>query len=303
MGEQSRAKLTSLKATTFSTFSDLVLSLVALLPPFSTGASFSAVVGTRSHRLGEHSSGSPMELRENSELRGDDVRNDGVQRWALYTGAGGAAGATFGATSAFLRGQPTLFMASAFGVNATIFTGTLLGLRAALLYATPLLETVLPPGRVPVACSAVAAAAVGGGFTAVVSGRSRALPAVALWGCIGWAGQSSVDAVNAWRRSQALALIRARQAPAGQVIDVAGPAAARAEEASEPVASANASGSGSSSQRWDWLPFHFGTDHSARLSALRRRLQEINEDLGEAEPLRTGADPTPGAPAVPSSSR
>lgn len=240
-----------------------------------------------------------MEQHQSSASRGDAPTSrdgEGVQRWALYTAAGGVAGAAFGATSAFVRGQPTLFMASAFGVNATIFTGALLGLRAALLCTAPALETVVHPGRVPVVCSAVAAAAVGTGFTVAVSGRNRALPAMVLWGCVGWAGQSSVDAINAWRRSQALALIRANQDPAQRKEAFTAVASlTRAADAGAVLVSdapgADVSTSGGGSRRWDWMPFHFGNDHSARLTALRRRLQEINEDLGEADPQPASVSP------------
>lgn len=209
----------------------------------------------------------------------------GLQRWAQYTASGGALGATYGATAAFLRGQPVLFMASAYGVNCMFFTGAFYGARSALL-SLATLQTAVPPERVIAACSATAAALTGAGFTAVVSGRGRAVVAAALWGCGGWAGQSSVDAVNAWRRSQALAILRERQPPTE--IDSA---AAVSSVATTPV-TLDATPTESAGRRpWAWLPFRFGTDHSERLTALRRRLQEINEDLGEVAPPPPLAEP------------
>ena len=211
-----------------------------------------------------------------------EVPLSGLQQWAQYTASGGAVGATYGATAAFLRGQPVLFMASAYGVNCMLFTGAFLGARSALL-GLATLQTAVPPERVTAACSATAAALTGAGFTAAVSGRGRAVVAAALWGCGGWAGQSSVDALNAWRRTQALAILRERLPPSE--LDSAAAVSSVATTPVAPPVSLDATPTESSGRRpWAWLPFRFGTDHSERLTALRRRLQEINEDLGEVAP-------------------
>jgi len=52
---------------------------------------------------------------------------DRLRTLALQTAAGGGVGVTYGVTAAFLRGQPPLFLASAYGVNAALFTGSFLG--------------------------------------------------------------------------------------------------------------------------------------------------------------------------------
>ncbi len=54
-----------------------------------------------------------------------------ARRGAAQTLCGGAAGALFGATKAYLASQPVAFMASAYGVNSLLFTGCFLGERPA----------------------------------------------------------------------------------------------------------------------------------------------------------------------------
>ena len=212
----------------------------------------------------------PTNTSENSEL----------QSWSQVTAAGGVAGASLGAASAFLRGEPIAFMASAYGLNSLFFTGVFIGLRTELLKLS-VLQRNPPPERIPLACSSLAAAITGTGFTAAVSGRNKVAQALVMWSCAGFAGQSSVDAVNAWRRRQALAILHERCALAPRASDASAPDIPMRSEVEPPSSSQT---NVNTSSRWSWLPFRLGNDHSARVTVLRQRLQEINEDLGEAEP-------------------
>jgi hypothetical protein len=208
-----------------------------------------------------------------------------LQQWAKYTLAGSSTGAAVGAALAFLRGQPILFMTSAYGLNSGLFCGTFFGIRSVLRDAISSEDTNFIPF-----CSGAAAAITGGAFTAAVSGARRAPPALLLWGAVGFGGELAVESVNSWRRARALDILSKSD---GVHVNRSSPAA-------PPVASGDISSIPVEQEYlikyqrpWAWVPFRFGDDHTVRLVALRRRLREINEDLGEDRTWAERALPPP----------
>lgn len=107
---------------------------------------------------------------------------------ALQSVAGGVAGGAYGGLLAFLHQQPPAFLISAYGLNATLFTGAFLAVRATAVAA-------LPSSASPVSVSAAAGGVTGALFTAV-SGQAT---------CgVGWAGERGGGVRNCRRQTALL---------------------------------------------------------------------------------------------------
>ena len=131
---------------------------------------------------------------------------DELRSWGLHTAAAGAAGATFGATKAFLRSQPLAFLASAYAVNCTLFAGSVLGGRQLLLHWAPYPES----WSARHASSAISAGAFGGLATHAVSGPKKGALGVLLWAGAGYLAQDGVDALQAWRTAAGRGVLQER---------------------------------------------------------------------------------------------
>jgi hypothetical protein len=198
-------------------------------------------------------------LRRSLKEMETSTSQNGISIWAMQTFAGGCAGMVYGAMSAYLRSQPVLFMLSAYGVNSIVFTGCTLGIRNGLLYVDMFSKS-------PEYASALATGISGSVFTSLVSGSKQIPLSFVVWSFVGYSANYAYFMFEKWRQNKAKDILKSKVGDSFTSSNPL-PTSNPAEEAM-PI--------------HHWLPFRFtgGADYT-RLASLKKRLDEINELLGE----------------------